>query len=255
MSTDKAREHLGKYGLTDKIDLFEARELAGKASDTDTGIGTLSEKYIHRTLKFHYEPDEAFHEIEYLGSVADIMNGDGIIEIQTRAFEKLSSKLKKFLPDKRVTVVCPLPYHKYIVTVGEGDQKRKKSPRQKGLSDAAIELYKIKEYIGNDNLSVALVFLETVQERFAVLGGAKVRYKKGLHYPVAITEELVLKSREDYKVFLPDSLPESFLSKDYYKAICSRARFSYYALKLCEYLGFIKKTGKKGNAYIYTRVN
>ena len=37
-----------------------------------SGIGTLAEKTLHRTLKLALEPDEAYHEIEFLGSIADI---------------------------------------------------------------------------------------------------------------------------------------------------------------------------------------
>ena len=62
----------------------------------------LIEKYDIDTqdtliLKLAEEPCEACHEIKVKGSVADIKNADGIVEIQTRAFERLLPKLKKFL--------------------------------------------------------------------------------------------------------------------------------------------------------------
>ena len=62
-----------------------------------------------------------------------------------------------------------------------------------------------------------------------------------------------LKKAEDYRIFLPDTLCENFTSKEFYKAIGARAKFSYYALKLCEHLGFISAVAKKGNAIIYEK--
>ena len=86
-----------------------------------------------------------------------------------------------------------------------------------------------------------------------IQGKTRPRYKKGIAYPTEILREVTLKYIDDYRIFLPDSLPEKFLAKDYYKAIGARAKFSYYAIKLCEHLGFISAVGKQGNAIIYER--
>ena len=74
------------------------RALALANAPTPTCIGTLSERVTHRVLKYYFEPDPNFHEVKYLGSVADIKNSDGIIEIQTKGLDRLRGKLHKFLP-------------------------------------------------------------------------------------------------------------------------------------------------------------
>ena len=40
--------------------------------DLRGGIGTLGERALHKILKLYFEPDQSCHEIEILGSVADI---------------------------------------------------------------------------------------------------------------------------------------------------------------------------------------
>ena len=60
------------------------------------GIGTLSEKALHAALKSYYEPDFESREVKVGGFVADIVGENGIIEIQTRGFDRLGRKLDVF---------------------------------------------------------------------------------------------------------------------------------------------------------------
>ena len=96
-------------------------------------IGTLSEKTVHAVVKNFYEPDEKKQEVFIEGLYADIYNGDEIIEIQTRNFEKLCKKLDRFLPLYPVTIVFPIPDTKWIYWIdpetGSCSQKRK-SPKK-----------------------------------------------------------------------------------------------------------------------------
>lgn len=72
------------------------------------GIGTLSEKALHAALKSYYEPDFESREVKVGGFVADIVGENGIIEIQTRGFDRLGRKLDVFLEAACVTVVYPV---------------------------------------------------------------------------------------------------------------------------------------------------
>ena len=79
-------------------------------------IGTLGERTLHSELKKMLAPDESTHEIRVGRYVADIFDGTRIIEIQTRAFNKLRGKLSYFINEKNlpVTVVFPVAYTKYL---------------------------------------------------------------------------------------------------------------------------------------------
>lgn len=82
-----------------------------------SGIGTLAEKSVHAVLKAYYEPYEDSCEIRIGSYVADIVGEDGIIEIQTRQFSRLTEKLKEYLPLCHVTIVYPILSEKWIATI------------------------------------------------------------------------------------------------------------------------------------------
>ena len=65
-----------------------ARERA-LSEESDGGIGTLSEKLIHKTLKLFIEPRSELHEVPYMDSVVDVLNEQGVYEIQTGGFAPL----------------------------------------------------------------------------------------------------------------------------------------------------------------------
>ena len=52
-------------------------------------IGTYMERTLHSALKNYYEPDPEKQEKRFLGYVADIVNENGITEIQTRNFNSM----------------------------------------------------------------------------------------------------------------------------------------------------------------------
>ena len=96
------------------------------------GIGTLGEKTLHSVLKSYCSSDIDKQEIKIGKYIADIVDDRGIIEIQTRGFEKLRKKLKEFLKISTVTIVYPIPKVKWIIWI-EGSSgkttKRRRSPK------------------------------------------------------------------------------------------------------------------------------
>lgn len=222
------------------------------------GVGTLSEKSLHKALKLYIDPIEINYEVRHLGYVADIKNEDGIFEIQTGAYNKLKSKLSKYLDEGRVTVVCPLAYIKSIIWVDpiSGElTKAKKSPKNENIYDALFKLFQIRSHIKHENLCIKVVFLEC--EEFRYLDGWDKSKKRGSNrmelIPKDIFFELNIKSKEDYALFIPDSIGDEFVAKDFQKAIGRSSRFTYYVLKLLCTSECISECGKKGRATVYSR--
>ena len=54
------------------------------------------------------------HEIPIENFVADIFDGEAVIEIQTRSFQNMRRKLAAFLPLYPVTIVYPIPHVKWL---------------------------------------------------------------------------------------------------------------------------------------------
>ena len=231
--------------------LSEQENMAG-------GVGTLSEKMLHRVLKYCYDRDTKNHEVEVLGSIADIKNERGIIEIQTRAFANLVPKLAKFLPHYNVNVVYPIVTDKIIRYVNKEDgsiSDPKKSPRHLSAYDAAMELRAISRFIGDGNLTVTLLFMRA--EEYRLLDGWDKTKKKGAtkleRLPTEIVGEMILKRKEDYLALLPQELPEQFSAAEYASLIKRSSRAAYHPLRLLFDLGLLTREAQ-GRAYIYSKI-
>lgn len=230
-------------------------KIIGKAHN-NKGIGTLSEKTLHAVLKLYYEPDEDKHEVAMSGYYADIYNDKGIIEIQTRQLNKLRDKLSVFLQDYHVTVVYPLPFNKWLSWVNPDNgevQGRRKSPRHFTEYDAFYELYKIKSYLKNPNLSINLVLMD--MEEYKLLNGWSYDKKRGStrydRVPVGIRRIVRFDRIEDYMQLVPADLKEEFTVKDFAMAAGVSVEASRYTLNILNYLEIVKRTGRVKNGYVY----
>lgn len=224
----------------------------------NAGIGTLSEKTVHAVLKRYLEPDTSFHEIKVGSFYADICTPDEIIEIQTAHFDKLRRKLTAFLPEKRVNVVYPVPHKKTLRWIdpetGEVTAGRK-SPKLGSPYEVFRELYKIRNFLTHENLHITILLIDMEEYRF--LNGWSRDRKRGSvraeRLPQALAGEYHIDGVEDYSLFVPDTLPENFVSVDFRKATKLSQSAAQTALLLLHEMGAVKRVGKKGNAWIYER--
>lgn len=220
------------------------------------GIGTLSEKTVHAVLKHYYASDEDMHEIPVENYVADIYTGTEIIEIQTRAMNRMRKKLEAFLPLYPVTIVYPIPRQKWLFWIdeesGEVSQKRK-SPKKGNVYHAFIELYKIRPFLSQPNLRLRLDLID--MEEYRLLNGWSRDKKKGSErydrIPTAFVEELCINDIRDYMQLIPYELPERFTVKDFAKCAKIPARLAGTILLIFNDLKLVTRVGKSGNSYIY----
>ncbi len=223
-----------------------------------TRIGTLSEKLVHRALKFYIEPDESKHEVLVLGSVADVMNEDGIFEIQTRSFEKIVPKLEKLLKEYKVTVIYPLVASLYINYIDRENGEvtaRKKSPKHDTINRAACELYKLAELLPHENLKIRLIFLHIEDFRRKADKKAWQKLSESLikRIPSAVERETELALPRDYKIFLPEGLGEEFTAKELSALIKLDSRRTHNTLTLLLKLGIIERCGSLARAFVYRK--
>lgn len=229
-----------------------------KAGYRREGIGTLGEKTLHAVLKHYFEPDESCHEIKVGSYFADILNSEGITEIQTRQFNKLCGKLRAFLANYKVTIVYPVANSKWLLWIDQETRKTTKkrlSPKKGSAYDAFFELYKIKQFLTHPNLQLCIVYLDI--EEYRLLNGWSADGKKGSwredRIPKSINFELKINSKDDYCLLIPDALPEHFSSKDFAKASGLNVRNAQTALNVLLYVDAVERIDKKGNLIIYQR--
>ena len=224
------------------------------------GIGTLSEKTVHAIMKNYYEPNEDNHEVKIEGYVADIYNAQGIIEIQTRQFNKMRGKLSAFLNLYPVTIVYPMPYNKWVFWIdnetGETTKKRK-APKKWSAYDAFSEMYKIKEFLTNPNLRMHLVLMD--MEEYRLLNGWNSTKKRGStrfdRIPLEIKQEVVIEQPKDYMQFIPYDIEDQFTSKEFAKAAKIKVDTARLVLNILYYVGVVKRVGKNGNSFVYEVTN
>lgn len=222
------------------------------------GIGTLSEKTTHAVLKNFYEPDTSHHEIKIGKYVADIFKAGEIIEIQTANFNTMRRKLDVFLEEYPVTIIYPIPHNKWLFwideTTGEVSDKRK-SPKTGSRYDCFFELYKIKSYLTHPNLHLMLALID--MEEYRLLNGWSKNRKRGSsrydRIPVKLVEEVYIDGAHEFHKLIPDTLGDTFTSKEYAKAAKLSVSMAQTALNILFYVGAVERVGKTGKAYLYRR--
>lgn len=220
------------------------------------GIGTLGEKTVHSVLKNYYCPDSANQEIKVGSFVADIRTDDGIMEIQTRGFNKLRKKLAVFLQIAPVTIVYPVHNIKWIRWVnshtGEISPPRK-SPKPGSPYLIFQELFWIKDFLLDPNLRLKIVMMNL--EEYRLLNGWSKDKKKGStrsdRIPTELVQEISISCPEDYRQLIPAGLPEKFTSLDFKKTSGLSRSASQTALNILLHVGIVDRIGKKGNSYLY----
>lgn len=220
------------------------------------GIGTLNEKTIHASLKNYYS-HEYDQEAKIGDFYADIVTENGIFEIQTANWGKLNKKLEVMLDACHVTVVYP--FEKRVKTSSADDVTgeiiREGNRRNlKDLTEFFLELYRIKSFLTNPNLTIAIAELEIERINYISSKNGK-RRKKGNYTktPKALLREIYLEKTEDYLILLPQGikkqLHEEFTVKELQGLV--KPTDAKLMLEIFGYLGLTEKFGKKGNAEIY----
>ncbi len=216
-----------------------------------TTIGTLNEKTIHHTLKCYY-CSEADHEAKIGGFYADGAGENGIFEIQSANFNYLAKKLTRMLQASHVTVVYPYEKKSRVISINEntGEILSETKRTDNSFSKLFLELYRLKAFITNPNLTIRIAFLE-IDKKVYCKSEKRVRRKgmKKEKIPTRFISEIVLENAEDYRVFIPDGLPETFTKAELQK-LC-RTTDAGLMLSVLEFVGLIERTGKRGNAIEY----
>lgn len=236
------------------IPRFEkALETAKTKERERQGIGTLNEKCIHSALK-NYFSREYDQEAKIGSFYADIVTENGIFEIQTKNFGKLNKKLEIMLSVCHVTVVSPYEKRTRVVTADDisGEILREGNFRtNNSLTEFFLELYRIKSFLTNPNLSICIAELDVERVNYVSEKTGR-RRKRGAYTktPLALRREIYLEKPADYFELLPDELPRGeFTVKELQGFI--KSTDAKLALEVLLYLGAADKVGKKGNSEVY----
>jgi len=217
-------------------------------------IGTQKEKSIHQFIKYYLSQNIMDHEVNINRYIIDVFINDHIYEIQTRNFNLLRGKLNRLLDKYPFTICYPIYRTKTIYRIDDEGvvEQIRKSPKKECIFSIGDELYKIKQYLINKNLSFKILILDI--DEYAKLRITK-RHQQRLT-PIDkrvkdVVEVIDILSPIDWKKYLID-VP--FTKKDFIKEYKVTQKEAGCMLNVLVYLGVIEIVGKDRNAYIYKKI-
>jgi hypothetical protein len=224
------------------------------------GIGSLTEKSLHRRLKEIYGSGASAVLEAPVGSyIVDVKKPKEIVEIQTRNLYSIKKKLTWLLENHRVRLVYPLIFKKTLIFRDESGRevRRGLSSKRQGFAHASRELGALSDLIGNPGLIIELLLTELEEDRFPLpppeknRGAGRRRYRPGDCRLVRVAAKGLFRRPQDYRVFLPPGLGETWTVKELSRIAPGGRRTAG------ETVGFLKKIGqievdrREGRAFRY----
>ena len=223
-----------------------------------SGIGTLSERTLHRAVKEYLEPDVRCQEVPVAGIVADLFRDGEVIEVQTGSVTPLVKKLLG-LPPMPVTIVLPIIREKRICTVDENGVllRCRKSPKRGTVYDCYYQLPRLLPLLGREKLTLRLLLLDADEYRTEAPNARVGRRdcRRLDRVPTAFGEELELAFPTELGALLPPGLPDPFTREELRKLTRLSVRGMSGGLSALMKLGAVRPAGKDGRRTLYERVN
>lgn len=222
----------------------------------NASIGIQKEKILHKIVKYYISQDPSNHEVKIGKYFADVMVDNNIFEIQTQGFDKLRKKLDSMLLTNQVTIVYPTCRVKQIYSINEYGEyvKKSKSPKKGTPFQILVEMYKIRSYLNNPNLTFKILYLDMDEFREIVpkkhiKSKGYVRYKQ---IPTNFIKEYNLKEISDYLDILNEfSCPNEFTTNDFSKCFKISKSKSSSAILVLEKVGVVNLKAKLGRKNLW----
>lgn len=218
-------------------------------------VGTLHEYSFHNLLKQWYKEPNDKLEMKIDNYVIDIVRDDLLIEIQTKNFSTIRSKLEKLLLNHRVRLIYPIIQDKWIIKLDSQWNiiGRRLSPSHNSYLDIFNELVGIPHLITNSNFTIEALLVQ-IEEIMKFDGKGSWR-RKGWNVQdkklIGILERKEFSTSGDFLTFIPEDLNIPFtnleLATTLNKSLKLAQKMSYCLRKM----GLIKVVSKKGRAFLF----
>ena len=221
-----------------------------------SGIGLLNEKSLHASLKqWCAQPGDRF-EVAVDGFVIDLVQDDCLLEIQTRNFAAIKTKLTKLVSAHRVRLVHPIAQEKWIIKLAKEHcdvETRRKSPKRGRLEDLFREMVSFPQLLAHPNFSLAVLLIKEEEVRRYV--GQRRRRKQGWATTerrlVEVVGQRLFEDLADWQALLPETLNEPFTTSDLAAATGMRKELAQKEAYCLAKVGVIEAIGKRGRSKLY----
>ena len=221
-------------------------------------IGSLNEKPLHAALKDWYARPGDRLEVPVDGYFIDIVRGDLLIEIQTKNFSGIKSKLTELTASHPVRLVYPVAREKWIVRLaddGESTLSRRKSPKRGQVCDLFDELVSFPRLLADPNLTLDVVLIqeEELRRHDPRRGWRRRGWVTEERRLLQVVEQRLFVAPADLANLIPSGLPEPFTTADLAAAIGSTRRLGQKMAYCLRKMDLLSPVGKSGNAILYER--
>ncbi len=221
-----------------------------------SGIGLLNEKPLHASLKEWYaQPGDRF-EVAVEGFVIDIVRDALLLEIQTRNFAAIRSKLTSLARSHQIRLIYPIAQEKWIVKLDEDGTSvvnRRKSPKRGRVVDLFWEMVSIpEELLSNRNFSLEVLMIR--EEEARRFEGNRRWRRRGWAIEerrlLEVVDQRSFDESADWLAFLPEAL-KSFTASDLAEAIDISTELAQKMAYVLRKGRIIELAGKRGRANLY----
>jgi hypothetical protein len=221
-------------------------------------ISTFNEKPLHSALKRWYARPHDACEVSIDGFIVDIVQGDLIVEIQTRNFAGIKRKLVELCASRPVRLVYPIAVEKWIVKLandGHSQLGRRKSPKRGALEQLFAELVSFPDLILDPNFSlhVLLIQEEEVRRYDGRRGWRRQGWVTHERRLLQVVDQRLFGNPADLAALIPTVLGEPFTTSELAAAIGKPRRLAQKMAYCLREMGAIDASGKRGNAILYIR--
>lgn len=226
-----------------------------------TGIGSLNEKPLHASLKeWCARPGDRLEE-RVDGFVIDIVRDGLLLEIQTKSFASIKTKLHTLVRTHRVRLVYPVAVEKWIVKPRRGvsvdgradEVTRRKSPRKGRVEDVFREMVSLPHVLRNPNFSLEVLFIKEEEvRRYDGKRGWRTRgWVIESRRLLGVVGRRLFERPEDWQALLAGMPEGPFTAGDLSEALGIRKPLAgRMAYCLCR-AEVIRPAGKRGRALVY----
>jgi hypothetical protein len=240
--------------------VYDPGMISRKASSiSTTGIGLLRETSLHAALKIWYAKEGDYLEVPVDGYVIDIVREGLLIEIQTRSFSSLKSKLLQLTQAYPVRLVYPIAKEKWVVRVsldGQTVLARRRSPKHGRLEHLFKELVRFPALIKEPNFSIEVLL--TQEEEIWQDDGKGSWRRKGWSIAdrrlLGVLDRVVFTLPDDFLALLPSGLPTPFTSLDLAQIHPLPRPLAQKMVYCLREMGVLQAVGKQAQARLYTPI-
>jgi hypothetical protein len=218
-------------------------------------IGVLGEGSLHAALKAVLaEPGDRL-EVPVGRFVIDLVRADGeLVEVQTRGFWALGSKLDALLDGHRMRIVHPVAAERRIVRIDEHGQVLgvRRSPKRATAAAVFDELVAFPALLTHPNLTIEVLLLREDHLRRPLPATARGRTRDpGERRLVDVLDRVTLRTTEDVLAVLPALPEEPFSTRELAAVLRCGTLLARRVLYCLRAMGIVEPAGKRGRAPLH----